>query len=116
MSFFHLFCLISCSCQQGDDTVAEVALDDYLAVLDGAADTASGFEGLAKGFQVGGSADEIVDHGNSLAATTAALHADVQFLLLGGEGLGLFRFVGGEDEVGVCRFRYQAGLQRPAQS
>ena len=60
---------------------AEVALQDYLAVLDGAADAAAGLELTPQLRQVGIVAHEAAHQGDGFATTPLALIADAQALL-----------------------------------
>lgn len=81
--------------EQGDDSVAKIALDDDLTVFGAAAYTTFAFEGFVQEGHVVGGAHKVIDHCDGFAPTPAALHAHTQFLLLGWEGVddGVFVFV-----------------------
>lgn len=88
----RLFCFVSHVGKQGNDTGAEVALDDDLAVFDGTSNTALGLQDFAEGVEVVIGTNEVVYDGHSLATTAAALHANMEFLLGGRQSFETFFF------------------------
>lgn len=76
-------CLVAQVVEQGKDTLAEVALDDDLPILDATSHTALDLELPPQLVEVGVGTDKVVDDGDRLASATATLHPHMQFLLIG---------------------------------
>ena len=79
--------------KNGDKAVTEVALDNDLAVFNASANATACFEGSAKIVQVVIAADKIVHHRDGFTATSATLHANMEFLLRRRQGFGLLTVI-----------------------
>ena len=105
ISYFpSLFCLrVTLFLEKVDDFLLEIALHQYLAVLDTAADAAFCLQEPAKFFHIGLCSYEIPDQGDGLAAAVVLLHAHPQLLLLFWESFIFLLFIGGIGKIRICR-------------